>query len=69
MKRLLMAYLYAQVIFAALVILVGVSYSIRCLVYGSGIFYVICFAAIGFVGYKFMYRASIEELKEEKSKK
>lgn len=69
MKRLLMAYLYAQVIFAVFVILFGVSYSIRCLVEGSDIFYVICFAAIGFVGYKFLYRASIEELKEERSKK
>lgn len=69
MKRLRMAYLYFQVFSSVFVILFGVSSSIRSLVEGSDIFYVICFAAIGFIGYKFLYRESIKELKEERSKK
>lgn len=58
------AYLYAQVIFSCLIILFGVSYALRCIIERSGDIYVFCFAAMAYVGYKFMLRASLEELRE-----
>lgn len=68
MRKLLMAYIYAQIVFAVLTILFGISYSIRCIAEGTDIFPVILFAAIAVVGYRFMYRASMEELKKERGK-
>lgn len=57
-------YLIAQVVFSWCVIAFGVSYSIRSIIEKSGNIYVFLFALIAYVGYKFLLRASLEELRE-----
>lgn len=76
MRKLLMAYLWWQVIFSVCVILFGASYAIRCLIetYKSvdgrpGFFVVWLFSIIAYVGWHFLFRASIDELREERRRK
>lgn len=67
MKAILTIYLWMQVIFAALVILFGISYSIRCIVEHSGFVFVFLFGCLAYVGYKFLWTASIAELREHRA--
>lgn len=64
-----MMYLKAQVAFSVCIIIFGIVYAVRCAVAKSGDVYVICFTAIAYVGYSFMYRASIAELREERARR
>lgn len=59
-----MIYLWAQVVFSVCVILFGITYAVRCIIEKSGDVFVFLFACIAFVGYRLMYRASIDELRE-----
>ena len=67
MKTLITIYLWAQIIFAVCVIIFGASYSIRCIVQHSGGVYVFLFGCIAFVGYKFLFRSSVAELREHRA--
>lgn len=76
MRKLLMAYLWAQVIFSAFVILFGASYAIRCLVETiksadsrPGYIFVWLFSIIAYVGWRLMFRTSVDELREERRRK
>ncbi len=76
MRKLLMAYLWWQVIFSVCVIIFGISYSIRCLIetYNSadgrpGFFVAWLFSIIAYVGWRLMFRASVDELREERRRK
>lgn len=60
-------YLIAQVTFSVLVILFGFSYGIRCLV-ANQIFCALCFAVIGYSGYRLLFKASMAELREYKQR-
>lgn len=57
-------YLWAQVVFSVCVILFGITYAVRCIIEKSGDVFVFLFACMAFVGYRLMYRASIDELRE-----
>lgn len=76
MRKLLMIFLWAQVIFSVFVILFGASYSIRCLIETfqsednrPGYIYAWLFSIIAYVGWRLMFKASVEELKEERNRK
>lgn len=58
------AYLIAQVVFSWCVIIFGAAYAVRCMIERTDAIFVFCFAAIAYVGYKLMLRASLEELRE-----
>ena len=59
--------LWAQVVFSVCVILFGITYAVRCIIDKSGDVYVFLFACMAFVGYRLMYRASIDELREARA--
>lgn len=63
-RKIEMIYLWAQVVFSVCVILFGITYAVRCIIEKSGDVFVFLFACIAFVGYRLMYRASIDELRE-----
>lgn len=70
-----MAYLWWQVIFSVCVILFGASYAIRCLVETlksndgrPGYIFVWLFSIMAYVGWRLMFRASIEELRDERKR-
>ena len=76
MRTFTLIYLRAQVIFSVIIILFGISYAIRCLIDtitsdkgAAGYVVVVLFSLIAFVGCRLMYRESIKELREERSKK
>lgn len=61
-------YHIAQVIFSVAIIILGATYSLRCLLEGN-IFCAICFALIGYVsGYLLLFRASVKELRQHNAK-
>lgn len=61
---LAMAFYKAQVAASWFVILFGVGNALRCVFGHYDIFYIVCFSAIGYVGYKLMLRASLDELRK-----
>lgn len=63
-RKIEMIYLWAQVVFSVCVILFGITYAVRCIIEKSGDVFVFLFACIAFVGYRLMYRTSIDELRE-----
>lgn len=67
MKTIEMIYLWAQVVFSVCVILFGVSYAVRCAVEGCDFIFVFLFGCIAYVGYRLMYRTSIDELREARA--
>ena len=76
MRKLLMAYLWWQVIFSGCMIIFGISYAIRCLIetYNStdgrpGYIFVWLFSIMAYVGWRLMFRASVDELREERRRK
>lgn len=69
MKTIEMIYLWAQVIFSVCVILFGVSYAIRCAVERCDVIFVIFFGGIAYVGYRLLFRASIDELHEARARR
>ncbi len=75
MKTLTLIYLRAQVIASVIVILFGVSYSVRCLIDtiingkgAPGYIISVLFSLIAVVGWRLMYRSSIKELRAERMK-
>ncbi|WP_304977074.1 hypothetical protein [Duncaniella muris] len=67
-QRLARNFYVGQVIFSVLVIMFGVSYTLRSLFAGQ-IFCAVCFAISGYVsGYRLFFRASIKELREHNAK-
>lgn len=67
-QRLARKLYVGQVIFSVLVIMFGVSYTLRSLFAGQ-IFCAVCFAIGGYVsGYHLLFRASIKELREYNAK-
>ena len=75
MRKILMIYLWGQVIFSVCVILFGAGYAIRCLVETlrstdgrPGYIFVWLFSIMAYVGWRLMFRASIEELREERKR-
>lgn len=67
-QRLARNFYVGQVVFSVLVIMFGVSYTLRCLFAGQ-IFCAVCFAIGGYVsGYHLLFRASIKELREYNAK-
>lgn len=76
MRKLLLAYLLAQVLFSVSVILFGTSYAIRCLIETirsadsrPGYIIVWLFSIIAYVGWRLMFRASVEEFREGRRQK
>lgn len=70
MKTIEIIYLWWQVIMSVCVILFGTIYAIRCIVEHAGDVYVILFGCMAYVaGYRLMYRASIEELREARARR
>ena len=67
-QRLARKFYVGQVVISVLVIMFGVSYTLRCLFAGQ-IFCAVCFAIGGYVsGYHLLFRASIKELREYNAK-
>lgn len=64
MKAIEMIYLWAQVIVSLYVVLAGAAYAIRCIIERCDIIIVALFAAIAYVGYKFMLANSLAELRK-----
>lgn len=57
-----------QVVFSVLVIIMGAAYGLRCLFSGQ-LFCAMCFAVMGYVsGYRLLFRASLQELREYNAK-
>ena len=76
MRRILMAYLWAQIVASVIMILFGVSCAIRCLIETinsddsrPGFIFVWLFSIIAYVGWKLMFKASVDELKAERNKR
>lgn len=76
MRRILMAYLRAQIVASVILILFGVSYAIRCLIETinsddsrPGFIFVWLFSIIAYVGWKLMFKASVDELRAERNKR
>lgn len=59
--------IYAQVVFAILVIMMGVTYCIRC-IFAANWFCAACFAIMAYgSGYLLMYRSAVEELRRHRA--
>lgn len=76
MRRILMAYLWAQIVASVIMILFGVSYAIRCLIETinsddsrPGFIFVWLFSIMAYVGWKLLFKASVEELRAERNKR
>lgn len=68
MRKIKKMFYLAQVIFSALVIMMGLGYGIRCMLNGQ-IFCAICFGVMGYVGgYHLLFRPSIAELHQFNAK-
>lgn len=68
-QRLAKIFYAGQVVFSVLVILLGASYSLRCLFAGQ-IFCALSFAIISYVsGYLMFFRASVKELREHNARR
>lgn len=64
MKAIEMIYLWAQVLVSLCVMLAGAAYAIRCIIEQCDVIFVALFAAIAYVGYKFMLVNSLAELRK-----
>lgn len=63
-QKLAKIYLVGQVVLSVAVIILGISYCLRCLFDGQ-VFCAVCFAVIGYVsGYGLLFRASVKELRD-----
>ena len=75
MKRLQTAYLWGQIALSVCMILFGTGYAIRCLVETlqstdgrPGYIFVGLFSIMAYAGWRLMFRASVEELREERKR-
>lgn len=76
MRKILMAYLWWQVVMSVLMILFGASYAIRCLVETlkstdgrPGYFCVWLFSIMAYVGWRLMLKPSVDEIRSARKKK
>lgn len=74
MRKILLTYLWGQVILSACMTLFGAGYAIRCLIETiqstdgrPGYILVWLFSIMAYVGWRFMFRASVDELRKERN--